>query len=153
MVFEKDKRVGETIKLNIIVQIACIGIALGLAARNTFGSMPRYLLAAACAACGVYMVVSLLRFVRLLKVWEKTFLRIDGDRVIGLSIDSRRSRGELFEIDAQEVEDASLQEIKMTRRAPLPALLIRTSSGTYTVFGIENVKTARGRLIPGDDIF
>ena len=153
MRFEREKRTGETVKMNVIVYVAFIGVALGLAARNCFVEPPKYLLAAACLACGVYMGVYLVRFIRLLKTWEQTFLQIDGDRVSGVSVDPRSFRSEPFEIGLQEVEDASLQEIKLTRRSPLPILTIRTRSGAYHVFGIEDMKTARNRLLPGSELY
>lgn len=153
MKFEKDKRIGETVKMNVIVYVAFIGIALGLTARYCFAAEPRYLIAAACLACGAYMGFCLLRFIRLLKTWESSYLLIDGDRVSGVSVDPRSFRSEPFDIGLQEVEDASLQEIKLTRRSPLPILTIRTRSGAYHVFGIEDMKTARNRLLPGSELY
>ena len=153
MRFEKDKRTGDTVKTNVIVYIAFIGVALGLTARNCFTDPPKYLLAVTCLACGVYMVIYLLRFIRLLKGWERTCLEIDGDRVRGLSIDPKSFRAEPFDIGLAEVEDASLQEIKLTRRSPLPVLTIRTESHTYTVVGIENMQAARNRLLPKESIY
>ena len=153
MRFEKDKRTGETVKMNVIVYVAFIGIALGISARYCFAAEPRYLIAAACFACGVYMGVCLLRFVRLLKTWEQTFLQIDGDRVSGFSVDPQKGTGAPFEIGLGEVEDASLQEIKLTRRSPLPVLTVRTGSGAYHIVGIEDIKTARNRLLPGNELY
>ena len=148
MKYEKDKRFGETVKIYIVVYVAFIGIALGLAARNCFGGAPKYLLAVACVVCGAYMIAFLLRFIRLLKAWERTFLEIDGGRVRGLTIDTRSFRAEPFDISLGEVEDASLRDIHLTRRAPLSALSIRTAAGFYTVIGIENIQAARSKLLP-----
>ncbi len=153
MRFEKDKRIGETIKVNIFVHLACIAIALGLAARYAFGGTPRYPLAAVCIACGAYMVVCLFRFVRFLKAWENTFLQIDGERIRGYSVDARRGTGAAFEIGRGEVEDVSVQELKLTNRTPLPVLVIRTPSGPHTVLGIEEMQTARSKLLPENTIF
>ena len=153
MRFEKDKRFGDTVKLYIVVYVAFIGIALGLAARNCFGSAPKYLLAVACVACGAYMVVFLLRFIRLLKAWERTSLEMDGDRVRGLTIDTRSFRAEPFEIGLGEVEDVSLRDIHLTRRAPLSALSIRTPDRFYTIIGIENIQAARSKLQPNSDMY
>ena len=153
MRFEPDKRTAETVKMNIYVYIAFIGIALGLAARYCFSNPPRYLISVACLACGAYMGVCLLRFVRVLKTCESTYLEIDGDRVGGLSMDPRKGTGEPFEIELETVEDASLQEIKLTGRTLLPALCIRTAAHIYRVVGIENSKTARSKLLPDKDLF
>ena len=153
MRFERDKRTGQVVKMNIIVYIAFIGVALGLAARNCFADPHKYLLAAACLACGVYMCYFLMRFIRLLKTWESSYLLIDGDRVSGVSVDPGSFHGEPFEIDLADIEDASLQEIKMTRRSPLPLLAVHTPSRTYHVFGIEDMKTARNRLLPGSELY
>ena len=153
MRFEKDKQTGQVVKMNIIVYIAFIGVALGLAARNCFTDPRKYLLAIACLACGVYMGYYLVRFIRLLKTWELTFLQIDADRVSGISVDQGSFRGEPFEIDLADIEDASLQEIKMTRRSVLPVLAIHTNSRSYHVFGIQDMKAARNRLVPENDLY
>ncbi len=153
MRFEKDTRTGETLKMNVIVYIAFIGVALGLAARNCFADPPKYLLAAACLGCGAYMGYCLVRFVRLLKTWEHACLEISGDRITGVSTDPGSCRSEPFEISLSEVEDASIREIKLTRRSPLPALAIRTGSKEYLVFGIQDMKTARGKLLPERDMY
>ena len=150
---EKDKRIGETLKMNVIVYVAFIGIALGLTARYCLANPPRYLIAAACFACGAYMGICLLRFARFLKTWESTFLQIDDDKASGVSIDPRKGTGEPFEIALADVEDVSLQQIKLTGRTPLPSLVIRTSSCTYRVIGIEDMKTARSCLLPNSDQF
>ena len=153
MRFEKDKRVGETIKLNVFVYLAIIGIAFGLAARQCFAAPPRYLIAVACFLCAVYLILCLIRFLRFLKSWENTYLLLDGDTVRGYGVDPRNGTGAAFEIGREEVADASLQEIKLTGRTLLPGLTIRTASQTYHVLGIENIKTARSRLLPGDELF
>ena len=153
MRFEKDKKIGDTIKMNVVVYLAFIGIALGLTARYALTSAPRYPLSAACFACAAYMGVCLLRFIRLLKAWDNTYLLIEKDRVSGLSVDPKRGAPEPFEIGLGEVEDASLREVKLTQRTPLPALVIRTATRTYTVVGIENRKAARSALVPKNELF
>ena len=42
---------------------------------------------------------------------------------------------------------------ELTGRTLLPGLTIRTASQTYHVLGIENIKAARSRLLPGDELF
>ena len=148
MRFEPDKHTAETVKLNVYVYIAFIGIALGLAARYCFSNPPRYLISVACLACGVYMGICLLRFVRMLKTCENAFLGMNGDRIRGLSVDPGKGTGEPFEIGLDEVEDVSLQELKLTRRTLLPTLSIRTSDRTYRIVGIDDMRTARSKLLP-----
>ena len=148
MRFEKDKKITDTIKVNIFVYVAFIGLALGFAARYCFAETPQYLIAAALVACGAYMAYYLLRFIRLLKTVGDVFLQINEDKVSGLAFDPRKCTGEAFELGLSEVTDVSLQKYKMTRRTLLPILTIRTASRVMYVFGIEDIQTARNRLLP-----
>ncbi len=153
MRFEKDKKIGDTIKMSIIVYVAFIGIALGLAARYCFAATPQYLMAAACFACGACMVYYLLRFIRYFKTWNNTYLQIESSSISGMAVNPKKGTGEPFEIGIQEVENVSLQKLKLTRRGLLPVLTIRTSSRAYYVFGIEDIKTARNTLAPKDEMY
>ena len=137
MRFEKDSQAGVIICGTIIAQGILILVALGLGAKAAFlDAPPRFPLAFLFAICAIYMLVRLPRFLRLYGLWRNAWLEMGDDRIRGYGADEKLRHGKAFDIPAEDLENAEITTVPMSRNTGLDGMKITTGSETYIVVGL-----------------
>ena len=151
MIFEKDKQTGSILVGCIIAYGAFILVALVIGVKSYYETPPRYLLVALLAVTAIYMIVYLLRFIRLYRLWKNAFLEMGEDQVCGFGADEKLRHGKRFEIPSQSLEDVSLTTVFMTRKTPLNALKLKANGETRLIIGLEIDEQLKEELRKADE--
>ena len=136
MRFERDEQAGVTLRASLISHGIFILIALGLCAKVMMETPPRRVMALALVGYAAYMLLRVLRFLRLYSLWKNAYFEMADDRARGFATDPNLRPGKPFDIPAGDVKKAELTTVPMTQRTPLNALMLATEEEIYIIVGL-----------------
>ncbi len=127
---------GITLLVNTIAHIIFILVAAAVGCKAMSETPPRYLVTAVLAVCAVYLLLRVLRFIRLRELWKNAYFEMGDDRARGFAADGKLRHGAPFDIPAGSVKRAELTTVPMTQKTPLNALKLTTEDRVYIVVGL-----------------
>ncbi len=153
MRFDREKQTGGIILGSMIAYVVFIFVAAGIALKVYRETPPRYTLLFLLAASVIYMIVYLVRFIRLYRLWKGAFLEIGDDLIRGFGADEKLRHIKPFELPAQSMEDVALTSVYMTRKTPLNAVKLIANGETYLILGLEINDRLKQELLQETDKF
>ncbi len=136
MRFERDEQTGVTILVNAIAQGVFILVAAGLCMKVLQETPPRYPMVVVLVLCAVYLLIRMVRMLRLRYLWKNAYFEMGDDRAKGFAANAKLRQGKPFDIPAADVKKAELTTVPMTRKTALNALKLTTDSETYVIVGL-----------------
>ena len=164
-IYRVDKQFTSLASISAWTSLACIGLLAIIClvkyfqggdataeSGNTTGFLPLQTMLYISVALSLYLVYRFFAMRKLQMRLQQVYLRIDGETVTGISLanplspDHDYPNGRPFSIQAHEIREVELREVRLMKQNTAPAIALQTDGALYVVPALENIREAKQAL-------